>query len=85
MLAETIAAALSTLRKPTCSLDIFHPYVLDKVDAKSPVHPTSCWVNTEAVSIDARHRLKEHNCREGRCLVLVKRATCSGNHRSLDK
>lgn len=30
-------------------------------------------------------RLKEHNCREGRCLVLVKRATCSGNYRSLDK
>lgn len=58
MLAETIAAALSTLRKPTCSLDIFHPYVLDKVDAKSPVHPTSCWVNTEAVSIDARHPIE---------------------------
>lgn len=58
MLTATIAVVLSTWCKPSCSLDIFHPCILDEVDTKSEVDRASWSLKNEAVSTDTRHPIE---------------------------
>lgn len=56
MTTATIATVMSALRKPRCSLDVFHPCIPDGVGAKSPLDSAPCGLDTTTVPRDASRK-----------------------------
>lgn len=52
MTTTTIATVFSALRRPRCSLDVFHPCIPDGVGAKRPLDSASCGLDTTTVPRD---------------------------------
>lgn len=55
MTTTAIATVMSALRKPRCSLDVFHPCIRDGLGAKSPLDPASCGLDTATVPRDTSY------------------------------
>jgi hypothetical protein len=55
MTTAAIATVMSALRKPRCSLDVFHPCIRDGLGAKSPLDPASCGLDTATVPRDTSY------------------------------